>query len=80
MGSSAFDNCSGLKSIKISASLTYIGVSTFKNCTALTDIYFDGTIEQWNAVEKEAGNWVEGHWNYGTPDYTVHCTDGDVTK
>jgi hypothetical protein len=44
---------SNLKTVTIPASVTKIDVYAF-NCRNLTDVFFSGTEEQWNAIEKEA--------------------------
>lgn len=69
----AFYGFTGLTKVKISASVTSIGKFAFDG-TAVTDIDFDGTQAQWNAIAKEDG------WDTGLASYTVHCTDGDITK
>jgi hypothetical protein len=46
----------------------------FYDCSKLTSINYDGTIAEWEALEKSY------YWNDVTPDYTIHCTDGDITK
>lgn len=68
----AFYGFTGLTEVKISASVTSIGKFAFDS-TAVTDIDFDGTQAQWNAIAKEDG------WDTGLASYTVHCTDGDIT-
>lgn len=69
----AFYNCSQLTSITIPSTVTAIKYA-FSGCSALRNINFGGTMEQWNAIEKESG------WDYATGNYTVHCTNGDVKK
>ena len=64
----------GLTSITIPDSVKYIGTNAFMGCSTLTDIYFDGTKAQWNAVDKQ------GSWDANSGDYTIHCTDGDIAK
>ena len=74
IGNSAFANCKALQSITIPSEIDKIYFSTFWGCYALTEIHFKGTIAQWNAIEKAAG------WDEQTGAYTVHCTDGDISK
>ena len=70
----AFDGCTALTTVTISEKVTFIDNSAFADCPALTDIYYHGTTEQWNAIEKYY------NWDSGTGNYTVHCTDGNITK
>lgn len=74
IGCYAFDSCTALTTVTISEKVTFIDDSAFADCSALCDIYFLGTVEQWNAIEKYY------NWDSGTGNYTVHCTDGDITK
>ena len=48
--------CSELKSVNIPNSVIDIGTCAFGGCTALKDIYYSGTEEQWNAINIERGN------------------------
>lgn len=74
IGNYAFCECSALTTVTISANVTFIDDSAFADCSALSDIYYHGTTEQWNAIEKYY------NWDSGTGNYTVHCTDGNITK
>lgn len=74
IGDFAFCSCKGLTSVTIGNSVTSIGNDAFRGCTGLTSINFNGTKAQWNAISK--GSW----WNSYTGSYTVHCTDGDISK
>ena len=74
IGMNAFYNCVSLTSVTIPDSVTCIYYQAFYGCSSLERIMFDGTIAQWNAIEK--GN----YWNENTGNYTVHCTDGDIVK
>ena len=74
IGSSAFYDCSGLTSITIPDSVTSIGYYAFGWCYRLTSITFNGTMEQWYSISKG------GSWNYNTGYYTIHCTNGDISK
>ena len=61
-----------LESIVIPNSITSIGNSAFYYCTSLETIEFEGTVEQWNAIEKG------GNWNYYVSATEVICSDGVV--
>ncbi len=67
MGLSVFAN-----RLKLSLSPQYIGKYAFQHCASLTDIYFDGTIEQWFDIEREK-DW------YGSGSVIIHCTDSNYT-
>ena len=71
---SAFMECRGLKNIQIFNSIARIKKHAFYNCKNLANIFFQGTKEQWKAIEKET------LWDEGADSYTVHCTDGDIPK
>ena len=64
--SHVFYNCSDLTSITIPDSVTSIGSYAFYNCSSLTDLYYIGTEDEWNAIEK--GN----NWDSNTGSYTIH--------
>ena len=74
IGSWAFEGCTSLTSITIPDSVTSIGNGAFDGCSSLTSITFNGTKEEWGAIEKYKD------WDYNTGDYTIHCTDGDIEK
>ena len=74
IGDSAFAWCSGLTSITIPDSVTSIGMEAFAYCGNLTDITVNGTMEQWSSISKG------DDWNYKTGNYTIHCTNGDISK
>ena len=69
----AFAFCKNLKTLTIHSTTTYIGWGAFFECSSLTEIKFDGTVEQWNAITKG------DNWNYGVPATKVICNDGEVT-
>ena len=67
IGYRAFDYSASLESIVIGAGVTHIGENAFKNCTALKDIYYTGTQEQWNEIVIETEDTFENvniHYNY----------------
>jgi hypothetical protein len=70
----AFEGCSKLTSLTIPKTVESIGNYAFYNCSSLTDIYYQGTKAEWNNIQKTT------LWNTGISSYTIHCTDGDITK
>ena len=73
IGYCAFAYCSSLTEVVIGNSVTSIDWCAFADCSSLTSITFNGTVEEWNAIEK--GN----DWNYGVPAKEVVCTGGIVS-
>ncbi len=51
IGSYAFAHCDNLVKIILPNSLISIGIYTFYPSKTLTDVYFSGTEEEWNAIE-----------------------------
>ena len=45
-----FEGCADLKAVFIPSSVNMIGNTTFRNCTSLTDIYYEGSQEDWAAI------------------------------
>ena len=74
IGKKAFAWCINLRKITIGGNVSSIGKRAFKRCRSLTTITYHGTMAQWRAIKKGVG------WDYGTPDYKVHCTDGVLDK
>lgn len=64
---------SGLTSVKLPNNVT-IGDDAFYYCSALTRIEYNGTKAEWQALSKGTD------WNHGTGNYTVSCTDGELSK
>ena len=52
LGSYMCANCTNLKSVVLGKNLTYISSSAFNNCPALESIYFKGTAQQWEDLNK----------------------------
>ena len=52
IGTAMFANCTNLKSVVLGKNLTYISSSAFDNCPALENIYFKGTAQQWEELNK----------------------------
>ena len=72
IGEMAFNYCFMMTSIKIPASVTAINLQAFYGCYNLTTIYFEGTMEQWNNIEKGE------MWSEPAFTYNVICTDGEI--
>ena len=68
-----FSYCTSLTNITIPSSVTEIDDYTFYGCKSLKTIKFDGTVEQWNSVEKGE------KWNDDVPATVVVCSDGEVS-
>ena len=74
IGDHAFARCNSLTSIVIPEGVTSIGKYAFWYCSSLTSITFQGSIEQWIAIDKGT------EWNLDAGSYTVICTDGTLDK
>ena len=68
----AFKNNTFLIDIYLPSSITKIGDNSFYSCTSLKRIHFDGTMEDWNAVELGAS------WCGYTSGVAVVCIDGTI--
>lgn len=74
IGERAFAYCTKLQSISLSTSLKEINMWAFEYCTSLKTINFNGTIAQWNAINKGED------WDLGLKNYTINCIDGIIEK
>ena len=74
IGDHAFQFCNSLASITIPNSVTSVGNWAINSCPSLISITYTGTIAQWKTIS------FGKYWDYGTDNYTVHCTDGDIAK
>lgn len=70
ISSTAFVGCDKLSSIYMPSSVQKIAPFAFEGCKA-SEIYFEGSEREWNAVEKGYG------WNLEILPPVVHCTDAD---
>lgn len=69
----AFDDCTYLKTVVIADSVTSIGDYAFNGCDGLTDVYYEGSEEEWDDI-------TIGSNNDPLTDATIHFdTDLDAT-
>ena len=69
---SSFKGCTSLESVTIPNSVTTIERSAFEGCTSLTAMTFNGTVEEWNAIE------ISRYTPFPTSLTVIHCSNGDV--
>lgn len=58
IGDYAFKECTNLYKIVIPTSVKSIGKEVFKGCNELECIFYDGTKEEWNSIDKST-NWKD---------------------
>ena len=56
IGDKAFENCSNLTSVTIPSSVKSIGEGAFSGCSSLTTVYYLGTEDMWEEINKGANN------------------------
>lgn len=71
---SMFAGCTSLHTFTDNVGMDYMPAGMFKGCSSLKDIYVPTTKANWSSWEKGE------KWDQGTPDYVIHCTDGDILK
>ncbi len=76
IGEMAFFDCSGLVSMALPKSITEIGEAAFCSCLRLSDVYYAGTKEEWEAITIGEDNTelksATIHYNSdGIPEFTV---------
>lgn len=67
----AFNRCINLKSITIPKNITQIASSAFTHCENLTDVYYEGTKAEFDAIAPSGWN------SFGSKNCVLHCADGD---
>jgi len=69
IGNNAFSGCTALERIVLPKKLKHIDKGAFAGCTALTDIYYEGTPDEWIniSVELERHEYEYGELIPGTP-------------
>ena len=75
---SAFVLCESLKSVSLSNNLLSIGETAFKNCPNLTDVYFNGTMDEWERIEigEDNEDLINANIHCLTPKYEIQSFDG----
>ena len=68
----AFRECNNLTKVTIGNKVTKIAGNAFFFSSALTDIIYNGSVNEWNLIAKGE------NWNYSTNVVKVICTDGEV--
>lgn len=68
---------SNVSSITLPKNISEFEVFALSGCIYLTELYYMGTIEQWNQIEKPL-NADTDPWYFESPISTIHCTDGDI--
>ncbi len=85
IGYLAFQLCC-FTEIRLPASIERVEARAFIQCPYLKDIIYDGTMEEWNALNKAYG-WNATYYKYDGAiisnlntfiNYTIHCTDGVI--
>ena len=69
VGNYAFFYCRSLTSVKVPVSVGSIGNYAFYEADSLSDVYYSGTMAQWEKIDIGSGN------NY-LKKATIHCSDG----
>jgi hypothetical protein len=68
IGESAFEWCTGLKSVVIPKAMMIVGDLAFENCTGITDIYYEGSEDEWSelsgGVLLSLGDGVKVHFDH----------------
>ena len=74
IGKHAFEYANNLQQVWFPSTLTSVESAIFTGTRTLTEFYYAGTMEQWNAIKKAID------WDHNTVGYVIHCTNGDIWK
>ncbi|MBQ8259686.1 MAG: leucine-rich repeat domain-containing protein [Clostridia bacterium] len=67
-----FECCTSLKRVSLPSTLKSIVYAAFAVCESLEEIVYNGTVDEWNSIEKAE------KWYIEAPAFRVICTDGEV--
>ena len=67
-----------LTSVTIPASVQYLGYNVFSGCVNLKKVHFEGTQEEFKAIEKGYEAYYGYSWRSGTEIMSVVCSDGVI--
>ena len=74
----SFKSNTRLKKVTIPTSIGYLGEYCFAGCSALQDIYYEGTQEQWENISMSR---TVFRYKYNDDSQiTIHCSDGDIVE
>ncbi len=76
---SAFQNCTALGYVRFPKSLRLLANDAFAGCSSLTNIYYAGTIQEWNSVDSTGRDYGNNYiWYEGVPTERITCTNGYI--
>ncbi len=75
LGAYAFSSCDSLKVVTIPVSIVNLPAGVFGDCSALTEIYYEGTKAQWEAITKKTSGSYMDAWDGSSSKYSVYCAD-----
>ena len=73
----ALSYCDRLSTVYLPKSIKTIEKAAFLDCVSLSEIIYDGTLEEWSRVVLEPV-WFTNGENYLRSQVTVKCADGEV--
>ena len=73
IGSAVLGNCDYLKKAHIGSGITHIGMNAFCDCYSLSEMTYNGTVEQWLAIEL-----VDGYIEPGYYFTFIQCSNGKL--
>ena len=69
-----FYSCENLETITIGSGITHFGDYALDGCYKLTTVDYNGTVEQWCAINKGYG------FDRDMKNCTIYCTDGEISE